>query len=182
MSADPPKLPCLVDSVKPLLRVQSPSRLLFSQGLTLPTGQAALPDRPAKRVRSVREAEVGVVVDSSLSQHKHPQRRHPERPERVEAIVSHLERTGLLRLCETLSAREAREEELTRVHNKHWVERLRVLQVDPASCSLRQAWACEGYGDDNRVLAELIRDPALPLTLILRRANPPPSRTSNDVV
>ena len=45
-----------------------------------------------------------------------PGPRHPERPERLAAVIRHLERTGLARHCPTPPVRAATDEELLRVH------------------------------------------------------------------
>ncbi|WP_435007457.1 histone deacetylase family protein [Tundrisphaera lichenicola] len=45
-----------------------------------------------------------------------PGPQHPERPERLSAILRHLERTGLARHCPTPIVRPATDEELLRVH------------------------------------------------------------------
>lgn len=42
---------------------------------------------------------------------------HPERPERLRAVIRHLERTGLARHCLTRPVRPASDEELLRVHS-----------------------------------------------------------------
>jgi acetoin utilization deacetylase AcuC-like enzyme len=47
---------------------------------------------------------------------------HPERPERLRAIIRHLERTGLARHCPTRPVRPATDEELLRVHTARQIE------------------------------------------------------------
>jgi acetoin utilization deacetylase AcuC-like enzyme len=48
---------------------------------------------------------------------------HPERPERLEAVLRGLDRSGVLRSARHLGAREATEEELGRVHDPGYVSR-----------------------------------------------------------
>ena len=56
-----------------------------------------------KRLRG----RTGIVHDVCHNKHRHPHRKHPERPERVEAIVAHLQATGMLKRCTLLPAMEA---------------------------------------------------------------------------
>ena len=46
-----------------------------------------------------------------------PSPTHPERPERLRAVLRHLERTGIARHCPTRPVRPATDEELLRVHS-----------------------------------------------------------------
>jgi acetoin utilization deacetylase AcuC-like enzyme len=46
-----------------------------------------------------------------------PSPTHPERPERLRAVIRHLERTGIARHCPTKPVRPATDEELLRVHS-----------------------------------------------------------------
>jgi acetoin utilization deacetylase AcuC-like enzyme len=46
-----------------------------------------------------------------------PSPTHPERPERLRAVIRHLERTGIARHCPTRPVRPATDEELLRVHS-----------------------------------------------------------------
>jgi acetoin utilization deacetylase AcuC-like enzyme len=53
---------------------------------------------------------------------------HPERPERLEAVIRGLERSGTWRTAKRIEAREATSEELSKVHQPSYVERtLRAL-------------------------------------------------------
>ena len=58
-----------------------------------------------------------------------PGPRHPERPERLHAILRHLERTGLKNVCPEGKVREATLEELARVHSSTYIERLRAFEL-----------------------------------------------------
>jgi acetoin utilization deacetylase AcuC-like enzyme len=53
--------------------------------------------------------------DPSMLDHV-PARGHPERPERLQAVIRHLERTGLIKSCPAGIVRPATPEELLRVH------------------------------------------------------------------
>ena len=58
---------------------------------------------------------VRLYTDPRMLEHVTPPR-HPERPERLQAILRHLDRTGLSKRCEAGTVREATREELGRVH------------------------------------------------------------------
>jgi acetoin utilization deacetylase AcuC-like enzyme len=55
-------------------------------------------------------------------------RGHPERPERLEAILRHLKRTGLMFTCPAGNVREATDEELLRVHTRHYLDVIHQFQ------------------------------------------------------
>ena len=57
-----------------------------------------------------------LVTDDSSGEHRSPG--HAERPERLAAILSHLETSGLAARMQRLSAREATDEELLAVHEQ----------------------------------------------------------------
>ncbi|OJW16396.1 MAG: histone deacetylase [Planctomycetales bacterium 71-10] len=58
---------------------------------------------------------VALHYDRRMAEHRPPDR-HPEKPERLEAILRHLKRTGLLDACPAGVVREATDDELRRVH------------------------------------------------------------------
>ena len=58
---------------------------------------------------------VTLFTDPRMADHV-PPRGHPERPERLEAILRHLARTGIDRSCPAGTVREATDEEILRVH------------------------------------------------------------------
>jgi acetoin utilization deacetylase AcuC-like enzyme len=64
---------------------------------------------------------VTLFTDRRMLDHVPPPR-HPERPERLQAILRHLERTGLDRSCPFGPIREATRDELTRVHSGRHVD------------------------------------------------------------
>jgi acetoin utilization deacetylase AcuC-like enzyme len=66
---------------------------------------------------------VTLFTDSRMSTHV-PPRGHPERPERLEAVLRHLARTGIAHTCPTGSVREATDAEILRVHTPRHLELL----------------------------------------------------------
>jgi acetoin utilization deacetylase AcuC-like enzyme len=58
---------------------------------------------------------VTLFTDPRMAEHV-PPRGHPERPERLQAILRHLSRTGLDRACPAGTVREATDSEILRVH------------------------------------------------------------------
>lgn len=59
---------------------------------------------------------VTLFSDPRMLEHV-PSPSHPERPERLRAVIRHLERTGIARHCPTKLVRPATDEELLRVHS-----------------------------------------------------------------
>jgi acetoin utilization deacetylase AcuC-like enzyme len=59
---------------------------------------------------------VTLFSDPRMLEHK-PSPNHPERPERLRAVIRHLERTGITRHCPSGPVRPATDEELLRVHS-----------------------------------------------------------------
>lgn len=59
---------------------------------------------------------VTLFTDPRMLEHI-PSPAHPERPERLRAIIRHLERTGIARHCVSKKIRPATDEELLRVHS-----------------------------------------------------------------
>ena len=67
--------------------------------------------------------QVGLFTDRRMLDHKVPAR-HPERPERLQAILRHLERTGYLGSSQKCSVREATPVELERIHTAEYLRRV----------------------------------------------------------
>lgn len=100
-----------------------------------------------------------LVYDGGHVRHAHPTRKHPERPERVEAVLSHLESRGLLARCRLLAlgGEEAEadaaggtaggvvapEAALAGVHSQHYLARLRRLERAPLDRLLEEAEGCD---------------------------------------
>jgi acetoin utilization deacetylase AcuC-like enzyme len=70
---------------------------------------------------------VALHHDRRMIEHR-PPARHPEKPERLEAILRHLKRTGLLDACPAGAVREATDDELRRVHSPAYLAS--VVDVD----------------------------------------------------
>jgi len=98
-------------------------------------------------------AGTGLVYDERFLLHRAPYE-HPENPSRIRAIHDHLEREGLLAKCETVPAREARDEELAEIHTQELIEGVRAsagrdfTQFDPDTYASREsataAWLAAG--------------------------------------
>ncbi len=71
---------------------------------------------------------VTLYTDRRMIEHRVPGR-HPERPERLTAILRHLERTGYLNSCPSGCVREAVNEELLRVHESGYLHELEQLEA-----------------------------------------------------
>jgi acetoin utilization deacetylase AcuC-like enzyme len=71
---------------------------------------------------------VSLYTDRRMIEHHVPPR-HPERPERLQAILRHLERTGYLKTCPSGHVREATREELLRVHRPEYLHEVEALEA-----------------------------------------------------
>ncbi len=71
---------------------------------------------------------VTLYTDRRMIEH-HVPGRHPERPERLTAILRHLERTGYSETCPWGQVREATNEELLRVHEPVYIRQLEALEA-----------------------------------------------------
>ena len=71
---------------------------------------------------------VSLYSDRRMIEHRVPSR-HPERPERLEAVLRHLERRGYMNTCARGEVREATGEELRRVHSAEYLEELAELEA-----------------------------------------------------
>jgi acetoin utilization deacetylase AcuC-like enzyme len=70
---------------------------------------------------------VTLYTDKRMIEHRVPAR-HPERPERLQAILRHLERTGYVHTCPSGRVREAAKEELLRVHKPEYLREIELLE------------------------------------------------------
>ena len=77
---------------------------------------------------------VTLYTDRRMIEHRVPER-HPERPERLTAILRHLERTGYAASCPSGKVREATVEELHRVHPAAYLKSWRSSLVAAAARS-----------------------------------------------
>jgi acetoin utilization deacetylase AcuC-like enzyme len=70
---------------------------------------------------------VTLYTDRRMIEHRVPGR-HPERPERLQAILRHLERSGYMNTCRSGVVREATREELLRVHRPEYLQEAEALE------------------------------------------------------
>ena len=61
-------------------------------------------------------APVGFAYQAEMLQHRGPRDHHPEKPERLTAVLEALQQSGLVDQCRELPARTASDTELLRVH------------------------------------------------------------------
>src|SRR4051812_5019147 len=71
---------------------------------------------------------VTLYTDRRMIEHQVPAR-HPERPERLQAILRHLERTGYTNTCRSGDVREVTREELLRVHRLEYLKEADALEA-----------------------------------------------------
>jgi acetoin utilization deacetylase AcuC-like enzyme len=95
---------------------------------------------------------VAVFTDRRMSEHRVPPH-HPERPERLEGIVRHLERTGYLPACAGEPVKEATAEELTRVHPASHLERVARLEANGGGMLDLDTWVSAGSNRAARLAA-----------------------------
>ncbi len=82
-----------------------------------------------------------------------PAPRHPERPERLAAILRHLERTGQTRACSTGTVREATDEELLRVHTPGHLALLARFEREGGGLIEADTWVKAGSNQAARLAA-----------------------------
>ena len=75
---------------------------------------------------------VTLYTDRRMIEHRVPGR-HPERPERLQAILRHLERTGYAGTCPSGRVREATRDELLRVHEPDTCGKSRLSRLGAAA-------------------------------------------------
>ncbi len=71
---------------------------------------------------------VTLYTDRRMIEH-HVPGRHPERPERLMAILRHLERTGYIETCRSGQVREATDAELLQVHDARYIREVQQLEA-----------------------------------------------------
>ncbi len=86
---------------------------------------------------------VRLYTDPRMLEHVTPHR-HPERPERLQAILRHLNRTGLLRRCTPGAVREATREELRRVHSALHLDHVATFERDGGGLIEADTWVGPG--------------------------------------
>jgi acetoin utilization deacetylase AcuC-like enzyme len=86
---------------------------------------------------------VTLFTDRRMLDHRVPAR-HPERPERLQAILRHLERTGHLAKCPSGPVREATPVELGRIHPAGYQQRVAELEAAGGGMLDPDTWVLRG--------------------------------------
>lgn len=86
---------------------------------------------------------VTLYTDRKMLDHVPPPR-HPERPERLQAILRHLERTGLAAGCPAGRVRDATREELLRVHTPRYLDKVATFEVKGGGLIEADTWVFPG--------------------------------------
>jgi acetoin utilization deacetylase AcuC-like enzyme len=86
---------------------------------------------------------VTLFSDERMLDH-HPPSRHPERPERLQAILRHLDRTGLRARLTTGGARDATRNELLRVHTMTYVDQVARFEIKGGGLFEADTWIYPG--------------------------------------
>lgn len=96
---------------------------------------------------------VSLFTDRRMIDHQVPAR-HPERPERLQAILRHLERTRLWEACPHGTVREATRAELLRVHTAEYLNQLsKELEAKGGGMLDPDTWFMPGSGLAARLAA-----------------------------
>ncbi len=95
---------------------------------------------------------VALFTDRRMIDHRTP-RPHPERPERLEAILRQLQRAGYPNTCPSLPVREATLEELGRVHSPEYLARVFELEAEGGGMLDPDTWLLPGSGLAARLAA-----------------------------
>jgi acetoin utilization deacetylase AcuC-like enzyme len=86
---------------------------------------------------------VTLFVDERMLDHA-PPTGHPERPERLLAIMRHLDRTGLSKTCPAGRVREATRVELVRVHSPSYLDQVSRFEVKGGGLIEADTWVFPG--------------------------------------
>src|SRR4051812_13633124 len=86
---------------------------------------------------------VTLFTDERMLDHAPPPT-HPERPERLEAILRHLARTGLARTCPGGRVRTATREELLRVHSARYLDEVATFEIKGGGLIEADTWVFPG--------------------------------------
>jgi acetoin utilization deacetylase AcuC-like enzyme len=95
---------------------------------------------------------VALFTDRRMLEHRVPTP-HPERPERLQAILRQIERVGYHNTCPSLPAREATVEELARVHGREYLEQVARLERKGGGMLDPDTWLLPGSGLAARLAA-----------------------------
>jgi acetoin utilization deacetylase AcuC-like enzyme len=86
---------------------------------------------------------VGIFTDRRMIDHRVPTP-HPERPERLQAVLRQLERAGYHNTCPMVPIREATLEELGRVHSPDYLAEVFQLEADGGGMLDPDTWLLPG--------------------------------------
>ncbi len=95
---------------------------------------------------------VTLFTDRRMLDHRPPSR-HPERPERLAAILRQLERSGLWEACPKGTVREATRPELGRVHSTGYLDEVAEFEVSGGGPIEPDTWVSTGSGLAARLAA-----------------------------
>jgi acetoin utilization deacetylase AcuC-like enzyme len=95
---------------------------------------------------------VGLFTDPRMLEHQVPSL-HPERPERLVAILRQLQRTGYHATCPSGPVREATPEELARVHTAEYLREVSALEAAGGGMLDPDTWLLPGSGLAARLAA-----------------------------
>jgi acetoin utilization deacetylase AcuC-like enzyme len=95
---------------------------------------------------------VVLFTDRRMLEHRVP-KRHPERPERLEAILRQLHRDGFHKTCHSGPVREATAEELSRVHTRDYLAHVSDLENEGGGLLDSDTWLAPGSGLAARLAA-----------------------------
>jgi acetoin utilization deacetylase AcuC-like enzyme len=86
---------------------------------------------------------VTLFTDERMLDH-HPPSRHPERPERLQGILRHLDRVGLRIKLPAGTVREATRDELARVHTLNYIDQVATFEVKGGGLYEADTWIYPG--------------------------------------
>ncbi len=86
---------------------------------------------------------VALFTDPRMLEHRVPFR-HPERPERLQGVLRHLERSGYFHTCPIGVVREATIEELSRIHEPAYLRRVADLESEGGGMLDSDTWLLPG--------------------------------------
>lgn len=95
---------------------------------------------------------VTLYTDRRMIDHKVPPR-HPERPERLQAILRHLERTGYTNTCRSGKVREVTRDELLRVHRPEYLAEVEAVDARGGGALDADTWVNPGSIEAARLAA-----------------------------
>lgn len=95
---------------------------------------------------------VRLYTDERMLEH-HPPSQHPERPERLQAILRHLDRTGLRARCAQEAVREVTRAELERVHTAAYLDQVPRFELKGGGPLDPDTWVYPGSNEAAKLAA-----------------------------